>query len=445
MVVTIGSASHYSPEWSTDVAAMQPLQVSGDRFSAPASSGFRPVAQSLADGRGSRVVHLAAAAEAAGELAERGDRVFHRSTASAASRPAAKAVADRLLATATQDRARSRDARLMAANLDAAPVASTSPAASAVRAQAKPSALMRLASLESRPLEPATNSAIAAYAPSSGVPRPSFRSSIAAEIRAETADASPDTPAILPGARPLSPSPEPTRVASLEPQALPGDEGSASDPIAALEAPLPQERPDHQPPSQAAAQPSSQPSAQPAAPAPAQPSRALAYARPEAPQDNSGGGSFFGRLFNRPSARLPAPGSGIAVYDIENATVYLPGDSRLEAHSGLGQMQDNPRYVKQKNRGPTPPNIYNLVMRERRFHGAEAIRLLPADGRKKFNRDGLLAHPYMYIGGGSRSQSNGCVVFKNYGRFLQAFKQGRINRLIVVPSLDELPTYMAAL
>ena len=69
----------------------------------------------------------------------------------------------------------------------------------------------------------------------------------------------------------------------------------------------------------------------------------------------------------------------------------------------------------------------------------------PADGRKKFNRDGLLAHPYMYIGGGDRSQSNGCIVFKNYDRFLAAFKRGKIKKMIVVKSLDELPTYMAAL
>ena len=99
----------------------------------------------------------------------------------------------------------------------------------------------------------------------------------------------------------------------------------------------------------------------------------------------------------------------------------------------------------EKNRGPTPPNLYNLVMRESRFHGVQAIRLLPADGRKKFNRDGLLAHTYMYAGGGSRSQSNGCVVFKKYERFLTAFKNGEIERLIVVPSMEKLPTYLAAL
>ena len=84
-------------------------------------------------------------------------------------------------------------------------------------------------------------------------------------------------------------------------------------------------------------------------------------------------------------------------------------------------------------------------MREALFHGAEAIRLLPRDQKKVFNRDGLLAHHYMYAGGGSRSQSNGCVVFKDYGRFLRAFKAGQIAKLVVVPNMAELPTYMAGL
>ncbi|MFZ2102212.1 MAG: tlde1 domain-containing protein [Oricola sp.] len=176
---------------------------------------------------------------------------------------------------------------------------------------------------------------------------------------------------------------------------------------------------------------------------------ALAYANPdaaiggEAPSDG-----VFGRLFGkRDGKRLPGPGSKVAVYEIESATVYMPNGEKLEAHSGLAHMKDNPRYVAEKNRGPTPPNLYDLRMRESRFHGVEAIRLLPSDGRKKYNRDGLLAHTYMYVGGGGKdlSQSNGCVVFKNYERFLAAYKRGEIERLIVVPNLRELPTYTAAL
>lgn len=180
------------------------------------------------------------------------------------------------------------------------------------------------------------------------------------------------------------------------------------------------------------------------------PETALAYARPDSVPDSGGGsgGGLFNRLFGHGSsggAKLPGPGSGIAVYDIKAATVYLPNGQRLEAHSGLGQMQDNPRYVNKKMRGPTPPNVYNLVMREKRFHGVEAVRLLPADGKKKYGRDGLLAHTYMYIGGGGINQSNGCVVFKDYHKFLAAFKAGQIKRMIVVPSLDQLPSYMASL
>lgn len=175
----------------------------------------------------------------------------------------------------------------------------------------------------------------------------------------------------------------------------------------------------------------------------------LAYAPPDAAAEKPSSDGIFGRLFGGGNNRsgLPGPGSKVAVYDITSATVYMPNGEKLEAHSGLAHMKDDPRYVTEKMRGPTPPNVYNLRMRESRFHGVEAIRLLPADGKKKFNRDGLLAHTYMYVGGGGkdRSQSNGCVVFKDYSRFLTAFKRGDIDRLIVVRSMKELPTYMAAL
>ena len=177
-------------------------------------------------------------------------------------------------------------------------------------------------------------------------------------------------------------------------------------------------------------------------------SAALAYAKPDEPTEEETSNGIFGRLFgNRNQSLLPGRGSKVAVYDIGSATVYMPNGEKLEAHSGLAHMKDNPRYVAEKNKGPTPPNLYNLRMREARFHGVEAIRLLPADGKKKFNRDGLLAHTYMYVGGGGldKSQSNGCVVFKDYDKFLTAFKRGEIKHMIVVPHLKEVPTYMAAL
>ena len=104
-------------------------------------------------------------------------------------------------------------------------------------------------------------------------------------------------------------------------------------------------------------------------------------------------------------------------------------------------MVDQPRYVHVKDRGPTPPNTYNLSLRESRFHGVEAIRLTPANGGNKYNRDGLLAHTYMLRGG--RAESNGCVVFKDYHRFLAAYKNGKIKRLVVVPRLTRSPTQVA--
>src|SRR5262249_15864078 len=38
----------------------------------------------------------------------------------------------------------------------------------------------------------------------------------------------------------------------------------------------------------------------------------------------------------------PGPNSRTALYDIAAHTVYLPNGDRLEAHSGLGSMLDNP-------------------------------------------------------------------------------------------------------
>ncbi|BAB49714.1 DUF2778 domain-containing protein [Mesorhizobium japonicum] len=180
---------------------------------------------------------------------------------------------------------------------------------------------------------------------------------------------------------------------------------------------------------------------------PARPARAgrsgesgdvLAYAKPDMP---SGGlGQAFRNLFNGPGGGSGA-GRGVAVYDISAKTVYMPDGQRLEAHSGLGAMVDQPRYVHVKDRGPTPPNTYNLSLRESRFHGVEALRLTPVGGGNKYNRNGLLAHTYMLRGG--RAESNGCVVFRDYSRFLAAFKKGKVTRLVVVPRLSGSPTQVA--
>jgi hypothetical protein len=143
----------------------------------------------------------------------------------------------------------------------------------------------------------------------------------------------------------------------------------------------------------------------------------------------------------RPAARgniaLPTADSGLAVYDITAKAVYLPSGQRLEAHSGLGEHMDDPRSLKLRMRGVTPPNVYDLSLREAMFHGVRAIRLTPLDDDKMYGRDGILAHTYML---GPNGQSNGCVSFSNYQAFLQAFLRGEVNRMIVVPRLADLPS-----
>jgi hypothetical protein len=124
---------------------------------------------------------------------------------------------------------------------------------------------------------------------------------------------------------------------------------------------------------------------------------------------------------------------GTAVYDISGHTVYLPDGTKLEAHSGLGDKFDDPRFAHVRMRGVTPPHVYDLTFREKPFHGVRAIRLTPVGGEGNiFGRVGLLAHTYML---GPRGDSNGCVSFKNYSAFLRAFEKGEIKRLVVVARL----------
>jgi len=128
--------------------------------------------------------------------------------------------------------------------------------------------------------------------------------------------------------------------------------------------------------------------------------------------------------------------SHTAIYDISAQKVYLPSGERLEAHSGLGDYMDDVRAVHLRKRGPTPPNVYELRMRENLFHGVQAIRLVPVDGSKMYGRDGILAHPFMLRANG---ESNGCVSFKDYPAFLKAYQRGEITRIVVVEQLDEPP------
>ncbi len=151
-----------------------------------------------------------------------------------------------------------------------------------------------------------------------------------------------------------------------------------------------------------------------------QPTAALAYA----PLDQ---GEVGGWRPAAPPKRNMADGK-TAIYDISSKTVLLPNGQRLEAHSGLGDLMDDPRSMHMKNRGVTPANVYNLRLREALFHGVRAIRLIPVNESRMYGRDGILAHTFML---GPRGDSNGCVSFRDYDTFLQAFLRGEITRLAV--------------
>jgi hypothetical protein len=168
----------------------------------------------------------------------------------------------------------------------------------------------------------------------------------------------------------------------------------------------------------------------------------LAAASPTTP---SASFTFLEKLFHfwqaRNNIKLPPEADGhTAVYDIEGHLVYLPNGEKLEAHSGMGEWLDDVRYVKEKDRGPTPPNVYRLALRKSLFHGVQAVQLNPVDGAKMYGRDGMLAHPYML---GPDGQSNGCVSLQDYPKFLETFLRGEIDRLIVVPHLEGAPSYAA--
>jgi hypothetical protein len=150
---------------------------------------------------------------------------------------------------------------------------------------------------------------------------------------------------------------------------------------------------------------------------------ALAFARPDSPDRGAAGA--FRDLFGTPR------GERVAVYDISAGIVTMPNGEKLEAHSGIGHMADNPRFVHVKMNGPTPPNTYKLTMREKRFHGVEAIRMTPVGSEKMHGRTGILAHSYLLRG--RKEQSHGCVAFANYDRFLKAFKQGKVTHMVVIP------------
>jgi len=123
-----------------------------------------------------------------------------------------------------------------------------------------------------------------------------------------------------------------------------------------------------------------------------------------------------------------------AVYDITAHTVYLPDGTKLEAHSGLGSYLDDPHSSRIRMRGVTPPHIYTLKPRESLFHGVAALRLTPVGGEDAiYGREGLLAHTFML---GPNGDSNGCVSFRDYNAFLNAYRNQGIRKLAVLARVE---------
>lgn len=165
----------------------------------------------------------------------------------------------------------------------------------------------------------------------------------------------------------------------------------------------------------------------PAEPPSKEPTAMLAYAPVHNEHDTS--------LPNLSPFRRAPPVEKTAFYVINQGKVYMPDGSQLEAHSGIREKRDDPRYVHMRMKGATPPNTYILRMRERRFHGVEAIRMLPTEPGRMHGRDGILAHSYLL---GPNGDSHGCVAFRDYAKFLNAFKRGEVTRMVVVADASSM-------
>jgi hypothetical protein len=134
------------------------------------------------------------------------------------------------------------------------------------------------------------------------------------------------------------------------------------------------------------------------------------------------------------AGNTPRYDQSTAVYDISAHMVYLPDGTKLEAHSGLGNRLDDPSSANIRMRGVTPPHLYELTPREALFHGVPALRLNPVGGEETiYGRSGLLAHTFML---GPNGDSNGCVSFRDYNAFLNAYRNQGIKRLAVVARVE---------
>jgi hypothetical protein len=274
----------------------------------------------------------------------------------------------------------------------------------ALQAEAPPAAPVRLASLESTPATATARSETASFDDrfffDGDVPLSSMRPSATFEDRFNAASPSPRGPRTSVAAAPST-----TGTIPAAPAATPRV-------VAAIPLPRPAPKP---------SQMRYRVASLSATPAPSS-----AYAPPDAAAKEP----------DAPDNPLAGDLSHTAIYDISAKTVYMPNGERLEAHSGLAEYMDDVRAVNLRKRGPTPPNVYELRMRESLFHGVQAIRLVPVDGTKMHGRDGILAHPFMLRANG---ESNGCVSFKDYPAFLKAYQRGEITRMVVVEQLDDPP------
>jgi hypothetical protein len=158
---------------------------------------------------------------------------------------------------------------------------------------------------------------------------------------------------------------------------------------------------------------------------PPAPMATLAYAAPET--------DVIEDSREMPAGIAGAYDKATAVYDISARMLYMPNGTKLEAHSGLGDLLDDPERVNVRMRGATPPAVYELKLREKLFHGVQALRLSPIGNSTPLGRAGLLAHPFML---GPNGDSNGCVSIKDYEAFLQAYIKGEVKRLAVVARLN---------
>jgi hypothetical protein len=162
----------------------------------------------------------------------------------------------------------------------------------------------------------------------------------------------------------------------------------------------------------------------------------LSFASADANVTGSLGSGNLGPAQNPALAgNTPRYDQSTAVYDISAHMVYLPDGSKLEAHSGLGSKLDDPRSAPIRMHGVTPPHLYDLTPRESLFHGVPALRLNPVGGEEAiYGRSGLLAHTFML---GPNGDSNGCVSFRDYNAFLNAYRNQGIKRLAVVARIDD--------